>query len=121
MEWTSQELKDYYNFLDKVYSLSIKHEYPYVLSVTMVPEEFLQQVIDDRWSIDVTVHFCIDWELQRAEYPKSSGLGSGMVKLMLQLQKMVEKPKEIQHKTIYPNLEINKKKYCEGIVKNTND
>ena len=119
MEWPTKELENYFHFLSKIYVATMKKKYPYVLSITINPEKFIEQVIEDRWSIDIETYFCIDWDMQRNEYPDKGQLGEDSIKIMMNLQNMFEKPEQIKNKKIYPTLEINKKKYCEGLIKYT--
>lgn len=119
MEWPTKELENYFNFLNKIYAATMTQKHPYVLSVKMDPEKFIEEVINDRWSIDVETYFCVDWDLQRNEYSDIEGFGEDTVKILLSLQNMFEKPEEIKNKKIYPVMQINKKKYCEHLVNNT--
>ena len=121
MEWPSKELEVYYTVLNKVYGATIKQKYPHVLFVSLDPENFLEQVLANKWSIDVSVYMCVDWmEKYRQDGNTDSdnaiSLGDATVRYMISLQNMFTKPEEIGDRKIYPNLEINKKEYCEGIV-----
>lgn len=118
MEWPSKELEFYYSVLNKVYGATIKQKFPHVLFVLIDPEDFLEQVLANKWSIDVSVHMCVDWAEKYRKDGESDGvsLGDATVRYMMSLQNMIEKPQEIGDKKIYPQLVINKKQYCTGQV-----
>ena len=121
MEWKSSEVEQYYNILNKVYSTIIINYHPYVKLLYIEPISFETIFNQENYresTVDVVV--CADF-LDKLYDDKNEerSLGTDLSRILIEMQKMVPGHEILEGRKIYPNLLINRKKYCSNILEYT--
>lgn len=125
VDWVSDEIKDYYEILNQIYSKSILQKYSYVKKVHICPESFNNIFKSGKWINDLRIFFCANYieKYQYEKYTKDSeefyNLGADTVRMLDIILKMLPPVGKIDEKMVLVNSIVNDKKYCDGTVKYT--
>jgi hypothetical protein len=121
MEWVSPEVEQFYTIFNKVYTTLLSNNHSYLKKIYIVPESFNEVFMNDNRHNDVEVIACADFLSQdyNKRLNKDKDLGTEISSMMIDLIKMVPNNEILKGRRIYPKLELNYNKDCEGLIEYT--
>ena len=119
MKWVSPEVKQYYTMFNTVYSTLLKNYHPYLKLIYIDPFTFNNTFYseDEYKNHTVNVIMCTSFGEEYREITKNRSLGEDVSVFFTDFKKMVPGDEKFMNKRMYPAVQINKTRYCKGIVK----
>lgn len=120
MEWVSPEVQQFYIMFNKVYTTIVMNHHPYISLLYVDPYTFNKTFTsEDKYHFnDVNIIVCTSFDSDEyIDISKNRSLGEDISVIFTDLQKMVPGNEVLNGKKMYAIGEINKTKYCKGIVK----
>jgi hypothetical protein len=118
MEWVSPEVQEYYNMFNKAYRTIMLNYHSYLQLIYVDPYTFNLSFINTETKYpSVKVMVCTSFGKEYDENEKKRSLGEDISQIFIDIQKMIPKNETLGNRKLYPDGQINKTKYCKGVVK----